>query len=414
MDICIVTPELPPFVRGGIGTYVLDLARGYSARGHQVTIVGYRIHLEPELDHPWGKSISLDAISGLISRLVDSVADSVLSGLHSAAETLGMGRGLWRLDRMRSNAITGRLAWHAAHAVRGYLMEFGHRHDVVEMSNWLGHGAFVPPIRGKYIARVSTPSVLFGVGSMKAVTRLEARTCANARHIIAHSEAVKRSAVGYYRVDPAKVVVVPLGIADCTPPTTSPSREHVDLLHIGRAEHRKGTDLLLRAMAAVLPNSPALRITIASADVDTFVSVDAELATIWRGMRATYGDRIRVLPPVTEAEKIDLIAKSHWVLVPSRYESFGLVAVESMRGGTPVIAADVGGLAEVCARVATSRTFAPGDWRAFAVELEAGAQLGAGPALALRPATRAGYEEWFRSERMVDESLAVYERAIED
>src|SRR5204863_3735069 len=64
LRVCLVTPELPPYRVGGIGTYVAALAEEFGRRGHAVDVVGCDIHPdEPVVAHAWGRSLSLRADS---------------------------------------------------------------------------------------------------------------------------------------------------------------------------------------------------------------------------------------------------------------------------------------------------------------------------------------------------------------
>jgi D-inositol-3-phosphate glycosyltransferase len=56
------------------------------------------------------------------------------------------------------------------------------------------------------------------------------------------------------------------------------------------------------------------------------------------------GDRVMLFPPQPQARLADFYAAAEAVHVPSRSESFGLVALEAQATGTPVVAAAVGGL----------------------------------------------------------------------
>jgi D-inositol-3-phosphate glycosyltransferase len=55
-------------------------------------------------------------------------------------------------------------------------------------------------------------------------------------------------------------------------------------------------------------------------------------------------DRVMLFPPQPQAKLADFYAAADVVLVPSRSESFGLVALEAQACGTPVVASEVGGL----------------------------------------------------------------------
>nr|MDT0664048.1 glycosyltransferase [Micromonospora sp. DSM 115978] len=68
---------------------------------------------------------------------------------------------------------------------------------------------------------------------------------------------------------------------------------------------------------------------------DSLVKLAAELGV---------SDVVRFQPPVPQAELADWYRAASAVVVPSHSESFGLVALEAQACGTPVVAADVGGL----------------------------------------------------------------------
>jgi glycosyltransferase involved in cell wall biosynthesis len=71
---------------------------------------------------------------------------------------------------------------------------------------------------------------------------------------------------------------------------------------------------------------------------------------------------------VEGAEKYRLVSAAHAVLMPTRFETFGLVAIESLAVGTPLVAFDVGPLREVTGGAAGARLVPPGDVDAFARE----------------------------------------------
>jgi 1,4-alpha-glucan branching enzyme len=66
-----------------------------------------------------------------------------------------------------------------------------------------------------------------------------------------------------------------------------------------------------------------------------------------RDLRVLLGDALSTPGWLNRAELDNLLAAASLVVVPSRYEPFGMIAVEAMRMGTPVLAARVGGLAEI-------------------------------------------------------------------
>lgn len=101
----------------------------------------------------------------------------------------------------------------------------------------------------------------------------------------------------------------------------------------GRISPVKGTDLLLAAFAQLAAVRPDWELRIhGSARADRLAA--AQLLV----RRAGLHDRVRILPPT---ERLDLeLAKASIVAVPSRHEGFGMVIVEALHAGVPVVAFD--------------------------------------------------------------------------
>jgi D-inositol-3-phosphate glycosyltransferase len=128
------------------------------------------------------------------------------------------------------------------------------------------------------------------------------------------------------------------------------------LLFVGRIQPLKGADVAVRALAALTttgPAPPGPPPTGPAATGATLVLVggpsgpdgDAELARLHQlvaelGLEA----RVRFVPPRPHGHLASYYRAADVCLVPSRSESFGLVALEAAACGTPVVAAAVGGL----------------------------------------------------------------------
>jgi glycosyltransferase involved in cell wall biosynthesis len=112
------------------------------------------------------------------------------------------------------------------------------------------------------------------------------------------------------------------------------------VLAISTVEPRKNYPRLLAAFDAVAASDPDLVLVIAGGDgwgVDAF---DAALA------RTKARDRVHRLGYVGDDERADLLAGAHAVAYPSLYEGFGLVPLEAMAAGVPVMAGRAGALPE--------------------------------------------------------------------
>jgi glycosyltransferase involved in cell wall biosynthesis len=130
-------------------------------------------------------------------------------------------------------------------------------------------------------------------------------------------------------------------------PEPPPPPEPTKLAAVGRLIPIKGFDLLLRAFAAARNDVPELTLEIAGAG-----PLDGEL-------RAAAPAGVRLLGRV--APVAGVYERSAIVVVPSRGEGFGMVALEAAERGRAVIASDVGGLPEIVADGETGTVVASED-----------------------------------------------------
>ena len=139
----------------------------------------------------------------------------------------------------------------------------------------------------------------------------------------------------------ASVETIPNGV-DARAFSIPPKRpEH--LLFVGRLDRaQKGLDLLVEAaaMAAEELGTAMPPLLVAGDGPDR---ADAEAWVEARGL----GGIVRFVGRVEGPEKHELMASAHAVLMPSRFETFGMVAVEAEAAGAPIVAFDVGPLAGV-------------------------------------------------------------------
>lgn len=125
-------------------------------------------------------------------------------------------------------------------------------------------------------------------------------------------------------------------------------------LYIGAISFRKGIKTLLESWKLIF-DQPDMRNT--HLLVCGIASDDTESLTFLREKSTLF--RVRYLPRITEEEKLFLIRRAMAIIVPSNYESFGIVALEGLQEGKIVIGANCGGLEELIAN--PEMMFSPGD-----------------------------------------------------
>ncbi len=178
-----------------------------------------------------------------------------------------------------------------------------------------------------------------------------------------------------YRVPAERITVIPLGVNldRFAPGDRATARETLGigeeeriLLAIGRIQPLKGLDILIRSLAEVTDRKDISLWIIGGDD-----RAEDEIARL-RALAEEVGvaSMVRFVGPVEHEALPDYYNAADIVVMPSFYESFGLVAVEAMASGVPVVASRVGGLSST---VSDGRTGYLIPWRCpepFAEKIE--------------------------------------------
>jgi D-inositol-3-phosphate glycosyltransferase len=142
------------------------------------------------------------------------------------------------------------------------------------------------------------------------------------------------------------------------------------ILFVGRIEPLKGIDHLLQAIAHVVERQPELReglcVPIIGGGIDRIHEDDEMVRLRELRERLGIGDVVTFLGSKNQDTLQYYYSAAEMVVMPSDYESFGMVALEAMACGTPVIASDVGGLAFLVKDERTGYRVPAGDAKALA------------------------------------------------
>ncbi|HVM15956.1 MAG TPA: glycosyltransferase family 1 protein [Gaiellaceae bacterium] len=199
----------------------------------------------------------------------------------------------------------------------------------------LAHFQYALPLRCPCPAVVTVHDLSFDAGVMPLRDRLVFRTVVpravrSARRVLTVSERTKRDLVRRYAVPEAHVVVTPNGVDPAFAPGDGDGGGGDYLLFVGAIQARK--DPLAAADAAA-----AVRLPLVVAGPAKDERLADELRRRGADLRGY----------VSQAELAELYRGAACLLLPSRFEGFGLPVLEAMASGTPVVAADEPALREV-------------------------------------------------------------------
>lgn len=178
---------------------------------------------------------------------------------------------------------------------------------------------------------------------------VESRVIAGSDRIIAASEHEREALVERYHARRSQVSVIPCGVdLDLfRPGDRAAARARLELagdvlLFVGRMDPIKGIDLLLRSFAQLKDRPDLTAVLVGGSGAEREMARIRELAT-----DLGISHRVRFRGSVPQDGLVDYYRAATVTVVPSHYESFGLVALESLACGTPVVGSRVGGLPTV-------------------------------------------------------------------
>lgn len=176
----------------------------------------------------------------------------------------------------------------------------------------------------------------------RALQRLEARGYGMAGGVVAVSSTTASALVRDYNVPGNRVSIVPDGVDIDTFRPLNESRLPGSLLYVGRLHRRKGLEYLLQAMPEVLREVPGARLYLIGQG-----SMEKELVAQVR--RLYLDEAVTFLGRVDDQELCRWYNRAQAFVLPSLLEGFGMVCLEAMACGTPVVATRVPGIVDAVA-----------------------------------------------------------------
>lgn len=247
-----------------------------------------------------------------------------------------------------------------------------------------------------------------------AVSRVHGLLSTLNQRVIVLSEHVGRFVADHGRVDPRKIRRIYYGVDPATFESAGPGRireelgftaDHFVVTCVARFAPQKAHDVLLKALAQALTEDPRLRLLLVGDD--PFGDHRARAEAVARDLKL--GDRVRFLGIRRDVPSI--LAASDLFVMSSLWEGLGLVFLEAMAAGLPIVATRVSAIPEVVPHGRAGLLVPARDATALArAILDVAARADRGRSFGREG--KAWVRERFGLERMIDETLLVYEGLV--
>lgn len=342
MRVLMLTWEAPPRDVGAVAAHVDGLSRALVQSGHEVTIatVGTEETTPGITDELFG-GVRILRAGGQMPLMTDADPVALMASANHHLVALLSRLHSWTPDVI--HAHDWRTAW-AAHTmstiVDAPLVVTFHSTEQGR------HGGAVP---------VGLPASIHAVEWWLAIL---------AHRIICSSRFMQRETTFGFELSPDHVHLVPNGVAveDWQPPDRLFQREPL-VLAWGRVQYEKGFQVLTQAIGRLRGVVPNIHCVIAGRgpylpELQSQVDIEG------------VNDLVHLTGFISDDELRSLLHRAGCVVIPSLYEPFGIVALESMAAGAPTVVARTGGLAEIMEGTGAGLLFEPGNALELAALIE--------------------------------------------
>jgi phosphatidylinositol alpha-mannosyltransferase len=311
---------------GGVGSHIRAQARPHRARGHDLRLLRPASAALPDGEVALGRSLSI-------------TFGGTASGMGIDPRAIAQLRHIFATERFDivhvHEPLMPAVPWWTIRHARSPIVGTFHVHRE----------------HGHTLYRLARPVLA------PLMRRISAR--------IAVSDAARRTVADFF---PGDYTVIPNGIEPARfqeprpRPARLPANNHI-VLAVGRLEPRKGVDVLVDAMSHLQRRVPDAALVVVGDGPDR-----ASLARL----AERCGARVTFCRDVDDDELPAFYQAADIVCAPARGgESFGIVLLEALASGTPVVASRIDGYAAVAGRSPAVRLFEPGDARELSDQLAA-------------------------------------------
>ena len=319
MKVALLSREYPPEIYGGAGVHVEYLARELS---RQVELGVYCFGAERHASEVQGSYKSWSALDG---------AAPELAALRTLSIDLAMAKDVAGAELVHTHTRYANFAGHLAKLMYG-----------------------IPHVMTSHSLEPLRPWKAEQLGGGYAISSFSERTAIEAADaVIAVSSGMKRDILkAYPSVDPERVHIIYNGI-DLEEYQRDPGTDVLEQLGIdrgrpyavfvGRVTRQKGIVHLLEAARYIDKN---VAIVLCAGEPDT-ADLKREVEALVQTLEAERGGLLWIQKMMPRPQLIQVLSHARVFVCPSIYEPFGIVNLEAMACGAPVVASAVGGIPEV-------------------------------------------------------------------
>jgi glycosyltransferase involved in cell wall biosynthesis len=322
VNICLISTGFPPDNGGGIGTYIYNLSKGLIKLGHEVHVISPTA----------GKGYHQDIIDGIV---VHRLPKKTLPKIERFFPGLCWSFQVYRLIR-------------SLHKTKNF--------DIVEFPNWEAPGVFTQFLLDiPVVVRLHTPFFeTLGLDSDtvnfadKVVCSLEKLSCKKAKQLVSSTRSHAKTITDEYKISVEDIHILPLGIIDKSSGEIIERTEGeiTNLLYVSRLENRKGTLALLEALSLLNQKNKKFHIDIIGSD-RSHAPGAIKFKQYFELNYTELNENVSFHGFVDDETLDHFYRQADLFVVPSVYESFGLIYVEAMMYSLPSIATFGGGIPEV-------------------------------------------------------------------
>ncbi|WP_019421403.1 1,4-alpha-glucan branching protein domain-containing protein [Paenibacillus sp. OSY-SE] len=316
--------EFPPLIVGGLSRAVYDLSRHLAEKQCEVHVVTREVPDAPSYE------------------LMNGVHVHRVALIHSVTPIDFMD-WVFQMNAAMSDGVDALVS-------RGLTFDFLHAHD------WLVYPA-AQDIKSTFgcplIVTIHATEHGRNHGRIQGelpqrIHQMEYQLTEEAEHVIVCSHSMVQEVEQIFSLPRRKITMIPNGVEiraesaaiQILSGAAVPASEPPLLFYVGRLVFEKGIHVLIEAMPRILQSVPDAKLIIAGTG-----PMKQELEGQVQAMNL--GEQVHFAGFVQDDTRDALIQSARVCVFPSLYEPFGIVALEAMRFGTPVVVSDTGGLAEI-------------------------------------------------------------------